>query len=234
MEWHSDEDLRKLEEALMALPEENDPMLLPEFDGFCAGLISCPEMIPPSVWLAKVWGEGGAPEFESLADMQATLDLLMAHYNRVATALMMPGEYFPVMDEDQRNGDILWEFWMLGFLAAMQLRPEAWGKIAASRNVRAIKALKKIEELGRLASRFAEGGLYKANKLATDAPALIPELVEELNFFTKAQVTGLPAGFPMAANMASAPGPKVGRNDPCPCGSRKKFKKCCGAGGPAL
>ncbi len=24
-------------------------------------------------------------------------------------------------------------------------------------------------------------------------------------------------------------GPKVGRNDPCPCGSGKKFKKCCGA-----
>jgi SWIM/SEC-C metal-binding protein len=22
-------------------------------------------------------------------------------------------------------------------------------------------------------------------------------------------------------------GPKVGRNDPCPCGSGKKFKKCC-------
>jgi preprotein translocase subunit SecA len=25
-------------------------------------------------------------------------------------------------------------------------------------------------------------------------------------------------------------GEKVGRNDPCPCGSGKKYKKCCGAG----
>lgn len=25
-------------------------------------------------------------------------------------------------------------------------------------------------------------------------------------------------------------GPKIGRNDPCPCGSGKKYKKCCGAG----
>ncbi len=24
-----------------------------------------------------------------------------------------------------------------------------------------------------------------------------------------------------------APGPNVGRNDPCPCGSGKKYKKCC-------
>jgi uncharacterized protein YecA (UPF0149 family) len=23
--------------------------------------------------------------------------------------------------------------------------------------------------------------------------------------------------------------PHVGRNDPCPCGSGRKFKKCCGA-----
>jgi SEC-C motif-containing protein len=30
--------------------------------------------------------------------------------------------------------------------------------------------------------------------------------------------------------------PKIGRNDPCPCGSGKKYKKCCGAApaGPAL
>ena len=25
-------------------------------------------------------------------------------------------------------------------------------------------------------------------------------------------------------------GPKVGRNDPCPCGSGKKYKKCCRSG----
>ena len=23
-------------------------------------------------------------------------------------------------------------------------------------------------------------------------------------------------------------GPKIGRNDPCPCGNGRKFKKCCG------
>jgi SWIM/SEC-C metal-binding protein len=27
---------------------------------------------------------------------------------------------------------------------------------------------------------------------------------------------------------------KVGRNDPCPCGSGKKFKRCCGASGALL
>lgn len=30
-------------------------------------------------------------------------------------------------------------------------------------------------------------------------------------------------------NRLGSAGPKPGRNDPCPCGSGKKFKKCCGA-----
>ena len=54
--------------------------------------------------------------------------------------------------------------------------------------------------------------------------------------------TGTPAkqpagGSPMAAGDAPRVArpvqrdtPKVGRNDPCPCGSGRKFKKCCGAG----
>lgn len=33
---------------------------------------------------------------------------------------------------------------------------------------------------------------------------------------------GTPVGF-------KAHGPQIGRNDPCPCGSGKKFKKCCKA-----
>jgi preprotein translocase subunit SecA len=31
-----------------------------------------------------------------------------------------------------------------------------------------------------------------------------------------------------AKTPAAASHPRVGRNDPCPCGSGKKYKKCCG------
>lgn len=34
--------------------------------------------------------------------------------------------------------------------------------------------------------------------------------------------------FPNEANAALPRHPKTGRNDPCPCGSGKKYKKCCG------
>ncbi len=38
-------------------------------------------------------------------------------------------------------------------------------------------------------------------------------------------------GQPIAPKTVVREGPKVGRNDPCTCGSGKKFKKCCGATG---
>ncbi|MBQ9451887.1 MAG: SEC-C domain-containing protein [Desulfovibrio sp.] len=35
-------------------------------------------------------------------------------------------------------------------------------------------------------------------------------------------------GVPLKPAAYHRDGPKVGRNDPCPCGSGKKYKKCCG------
>ena len=111
--WHSDEDLDRLDAVLSALPEDNDPMILAEFDGFCAGLITCPEMISPSVWLAKVWGTGGPPEFDSAEELQASLDLIMAHYNRVAGGIFPCSRrgsaqrryHLGVLDDGVRRGD---------------------------------------------------------------------------------------------------------------------------------
>ena len=44
--------------------------------------------------------------------------------------------------------------------------------------------------------------------------------IERIDFVEQAQSVATP--------QISKPSPKVGRNDPCPCGSGKKYKKCCG------
>ena len=44
---------KQLSKALLELDEE--AMLLEELDGFIAGLLVCPQMIPPSAWLPWVW-----------------------------------------------------------------------------------------------------------------------------------------------------------------------------------
>lgn len=45
------------------------------------------------------------------------------------------------------------------------------------------------------------------------------------------QVANQPVGRPAQPTTVRRTQPKVGRNDPCPCGSGKKYKKCCGVGG---
>jgi preprotein translocase subunit SecA len=47
--------------------------------------------------------------------------------------------------------------------------------------------------------------------------------------FTKANETAFAGGEEEVAKPIRNKGPRVGRNDPCPCGSGKKYKKCCGA-----
>lgn len=44
-----------------------------------------------------------------------------------------------------------------------------------------------------------------------------------------AHVTGVGSSSPGVVLPFRRDENKVGRNDPCPCGSSKKFKKCCGA-----
>jgi preprotein translocase subunit SecA len=59
------------------------------------------------------------------------------------------------------------------------------------------------------------------------------EEAKEGDFTHKEQARGLSYSAPGAGKPPATPlraEPKCGRNDPCPCGSGKKYKRCCGAG----
>lgn len=51
--------------------------------------------------------------------------------------------------------------------------------------------------------------------------------LEEMEQLTKDMKDGAPVASALAEFVREARPQKVGRNDPCPCGSGKKFKKCC-------
>ena len=212
--------LKQLEKELAGLPDDSEPMLISELDGFLAGIVVCPDLIMPSEWLPIVWGRGDAPVFESTTHAEKLIGLVMQHYNATATDLNR-GRFAPLFDVDKRHNEVLWELWIDGFERAMRLRPQSWVKIAdGDEEARtALAGLITLAEISRDDSSLAEAEIHD---LTEEAPDLIPRWVERLNASRISQHLAGQSGMPTRSFG------KVGRNDPCPCGSGKKYKKCCG------
>lgn len=216
-------DLKQLEKELAGLPDDCEPMLISEVDGFIAGILVCPDLIMPGEWLPMVWGGGdddAAPVFESAKHVEKLVGLVMAHYNATANDLQR-GRFAPVFDVDTRHDEVVWELWIDGFETAMRLRPQSWAEIVDGDEEAhtALAGLITLAEINRGDSGLPEA---KARDLADKAPDLIPHWVATLNAWKIRQHLG---------SQPQSPAPhfgKVGRNDPCPCGSGKKYKKCCG------
>lgn len=229
---NADEDLNRLDDLLMSLPMENEGMLLSEFDGFVSGLVVCPDMVMPGEWLPMVWGDDVVPNFETVDEVQNASDLIMGHYNNVARSLTPPMiKYGPVLDHDTRTGEILWEVWVTGFERAMRLRMNAWERIVESGDEEAASSVNMMLALYDIAEGKSDLPKSSIDELTERAPDLIADMVLALNAWTKGNSGGSGIPFPFPANSPQAPfrGQKTGRNDPCPCGSGRKYKRCCGA-----
>jgi len=58
----------------------------------------------------------------------------------------------------------------------------------------------------------------------------VKEMRKDVNFLGgSSENTQKQESQPVTNTPRKEDGTKVGRNDPCPCGSGKKYKKCCGA-----
>ncbi len=218
--------LERLEKELLGLG--GDAMLADELDGFVAGLLVCPELIAPSEWLPVVWGseDDEGPGFDGLDHMNRVISLVIEHYNEVAgTLIERPDRYAPLFAVDRRNDDIIWETWIAGFDKALKLRPGAWKPFldADPQTAEALAGLITLADVDRRDPRFSEEQLHSWTALAPDA---IGPWVVALNRWRLAHGGISPA--PPSRPRYSTPGAKVGRNDPCLCGSGKKYKKCCG------
>ena len=230
----TDPELDRLQDVLNAIPAERDGMTIAELDGYVAALIVCPDTILPSEWLSGVWG--GEHEFADVAEAEATIAAVMGHYNRIARELAeRPEDYAPVLEIDPNGGETLWEPWIDGFERAMRLRPDAWEEIALSDDEEASASVSMIVALNEFYFGRSELTEEAEDELDRLAPGMIPEFVRNLNAWTKSRQIGKrgrgAAGFhaPSVHDDPPAFGRKVGRNEPCPCGSGRKYKRCCGA-----
>ena len=216
--------LRRLDNALADLPAESDAMLLSELDGYLAGVIVCPELILPGEWLPLVWSsDGSGSPFADEREARWYVGLVMEHYNAIVRTLGKgQGRYTPFLEVDVRHAEVLWELWIEGFETAMKLRSDSWMQVADSGDEDAAAALAHLVTLAEIARNESDLDREVIDSLTDEAPDLIPGCIELLNMWRLEHYAASPVS-PRASSTA-----KIGRNDPCPCGSGRKYKKCCG------
>ncbi|MGJ5180494.1 UPF0149 family protein [Bradyrhizobium oligotrophicum] len=215
----------ELDQALLALDDR--AMVLEELDGFIAGLLVLPEQVPPGEWFAAAFGfgKGRHSVFASIEHANAVLGLVMAYHDEIARTLARdPERYQPRFSVDPTTGDVIWQLWTEGFAAAVGLRPErfeayrqAGGEVAAAAVILMIAIDRALED-------DRDPRLHLG-----DMSADIRDAVLTLYRYRESG-----AAMPGAPDFADRPNPfaslgKIGRNDPCPCGSGQKYKRCCGA-----
>jgi uncharacterized protein len=115
-------------EAFLDSSEPSPGLPIDAIDGMLAAIVCGPDMVMPSEWMPAVW-QGAVPEYESKAQAQLIMDILMKWYNSVA-AEIASGTYQPMMsvweledstEEVENPGD-----WCNGFIEGMKFRKAAW------------------------------------------------------------------------------------------------------------
>jgi uncharacterized protein len=203
----SDTDRARLEQVLASIP---DAMALDELQGFCAAMSMADESPPPD-WHGAALGEDAAPTDEAL-------DLLERF--RVATARALQDGTLAIDARTTRSGRVDYEPWCRAFLDGVELA--GWFDVADAEDLHEL--LFPVDVLaGALSER--DRAAYKPahwRELVHDAAANLPDTIGRLHDYWR--IVRVP---PVTIRRDV---PKVGRNDPCPCGSGRKFKQCHGKG----
>ena len=219
---HFPSRFRRLDGALADLPLD-EPILLTELDGFLTGIVVGPDRIPPSEWLQGIWGidDGETAPFEDPADVQWFVDAVTARCTEIVRDLGR-GKPQPIFDVDERNGEVLWELWVDGFSEAIALRPDSWAMLAAGADHDAADALARLSSLIAIAHDESPLDSIEINVVNDRALADLNDSIVRL--YAARVRTGEPGSMTPLPPTAT----KIGRNDPCRCGSGVKSKRCCG------
>jgi uncharacterized protein len=225
----TDRETGELEAFLLAEDGLENPMDFYTFDGFICAVLSGPNTIMPSEWLRWVWDqERGeqAPEFRSEKQAKRILSLLIGHANVLAFTLVhgpqhyeprfyshnFPGNNVPVIDE-----------WCCGYVKGIALDAAGWQPLIDARPdwfevIQLYGTKDGWEQLKELVEAHEDRIARHQAFVDRVAPA-----ARNIHAYWLARRT--PRERLRQLNKA----PDPGRNDPCPCGSGKKFKRCHGA-----
>ncbi|MDX9994849.1 MAG: UPF0149 family protein [Rhodocyclaceae bacterium] len=227
----SEAELDELDRFLASDVTSDETMMIDAMDGYLTAVVLGPVDIPIETWLPGIWGPGPdhAPAFRSAEHEQRILDLIARHCKGIRWALEYdPDDIDPILDtvtyQDKSREYLDGEMWAYGFIRGIALVRDAWKPLFEDAG--AMDALMPIYILGADDPTPEQQALSDTPSRREKLTEQFPDSIGALWRFWH------PDHRPMAEVMAipvKRAEPKIGRNDPCPCGSGRKFKKCCGA-----
>ena len=228
-------ELDQLDEFLMDDEAPSDSMDTSMLDGYLAAVTSGPNLVMPNQMLRWVWDtEAGeeSPEFKSNKEAQDIIGLILRHYQYVNGALN-DRTYEPRLMEREHEGRTVTiiDEWCMGYYIGIAADMTAWTPLLVSQpklfaTILLYGTTDGWETLKRKSLSDAE------HEAAADSLADCAQQIHA--YWLEQRRQGLnrgdaPAIMPSRKPIRN-PG-KVGRNEPCPCGSGKKFKHCHGGPG---
>lgn len=212
-------ELDELEQFLMSDATPEEAMDISMLDGFLTALAIGPNTLPPSRWLPEIWG--GPMTWADEAQAKRIMSLVFRHANEILFTLRSyPDEFAPLLYENLYEGKKIpvIDEWCAGFVQGMALDEASWQPL--------METDEGADLLDTILLYGTEAGwetLRKDSALAGRHEEFVAGLGDCVIGIME---WWLPAR--KAKSTLRRETPKVGRNDPCPCGSGKKFKQCCG------
>ena len=221
----NDAELDRLEDFLKSC-KGGKAMNVEQLDGFFAALIAGPETVMPSEYSPEVFGGemSDVCEFSSPEEANEIFGLLIRHWNTIAGALFNREVYVPLLLEDE-NGVAHGNDWARGFVRGMHMRHDGWAELVNDEEndgclIPMMMLYHEHDEDPKMRPK-----LIAPEKREDVIVHMAAGLVGAYRYFRTHQEASTGNTF---APESGRPTSKVGRNDPCPCGSGRKYKKCCG------
>jgi uncharacterized protein len=222
----TDPELDRLSEFLRQC-KRGKAMNLEELDGFFAALIAGPEIVMPSEYYQHVFG-GPMDEtckFDSLDHVNAILGLLSRHWNTIAGTLYVNEVYLPLLLEDDK-GMAHANDWARGFMRGVELRRESWAELISDEqhggSILPMLVLYHEHDADPEMRPNAIGPEQREDIISHMAAGLL----QIYRHYLSQRQSSIPRRT--SSRTVRLDTAKVGRNDPCPCGSGKKYKHCHG------
>jgi uncharacterized protein len=226
--------LQEMERYLAAADNPDEVMTLPMACGYIHGVVITPVVGSPFDWIPEIFGRA-LPEQEA-GRFPELVTCFTNYYNAQLAAFYDQRLCFPFSynDLDKETVNAVYQ-WVYGLHLALQVNLPIWLQeddpfvrneelddvSQALFYVQCLADPDSVRDVIHRGDSFDPTDSAKIAKLLAAMPASVEVLTRYGLKLNKERIAAMGAAGPAPA------GRKIGRNEPCPCGSGKKYKKCC-------